>query len=98
MQISVSDIVRSTAGHDKGEIFFVVGCGNGFVQVANGKTRKVEKPKTKKVIHVRLEKSLEGPVSDKIRNGEIVSNIEIRKALAVYKQGLDEMEGGMHLG
>ena len=48
-------IVRSTAGHDKGELFCVVGREDSFLLLADGKRRKIAKPKRKKLGHVSVE-------------------------------------------
>ena len=53
MEIKVGSIVRSIAGHDKGDLQLVVGLDNGYAYVADGKLRKVEKPKKKKLKHLQ---------------------------------------------
>ncbi|MBQ9709179.1 MAG: KOW domain-containing RNA-binding protein [Clostridia bacterium] len=48
-------LVESLAGHDKGETFAIINLVDGnYVLVANGKTRKVNNPKRKKLKHVKL--------------------------------------------
>jgi len=44
------DVVVSKAGHDKG-LFCVVGVEEGYLLLANGKQRPLEKPKRKKPMH-----------------------------------------------
>ena len=42
-------IVLSSAGHDKGKFFFVIGTdGDNYLLLADGKFRPIEKPKKKK--------------------------------------------------
>ena len=53
MEIKVGSIVRSIAGHDKGSLLLVVGLDNGYAYVADGKLRKIEKPKKKKLKHLQ---------------------------------------------
>ena len=55
MDIRLSDVVRATAGRDKDKLFFVVGMEDGMVFLADGKGRRLEAPKRKKLKHVRLE-------------------------------------------
>ena len=45
MDIARSDIVKSTAGRDKGKFFFVLGVEEDFLLLADGKTRRLESPK-----------------------------------------------------
>ena len=47
-------IVRSIAGHDKGEFFVVVKDEGNFVLLCNGKERKLENPKKKNKKHIAL--------------------------------------------
>ena len=44
MDIAKSMIVRSTAGRDKGKLFLVLGTEGDFLLLADGKTRRVERP------------------------------------------------------
>ena len=48
-------IVRSLAGHDKGELMVIVGVdGDGRLLLADGKRRKLAAPKKKKEKHVQF--------------------------------------------
>ena len=53
MEIKVGSIVRSIAGHDKGSLLLVVALEKGYAYVADGKLRKIEKPKKKKLKHLQ---------------------------------------------
>ncbi len=48
-------LVVSLAGRDKGCICAVVGYADdeGYVLIADGRTRKVERPKKKKLMHIK---------------------------------------------
>ncbi len=60
------DIVRSCAGKDKGKAFLVLAVQDGYVELANGRRRKVQRPKRKSIKHVQLlsESSLPQPISN----------------------------------
>ena len=48
-------VVRALAGKDKGALFLVVGqTDDGRLLLANGKSRRVERPKKKKIKHVQM--------------------------------------------
>lgn len=47
-------VVRSKAGHDKGEFFVVVKDEGNFVLLCNGKERKLTSPKKKNKRHIAL--------------------------------------------
>ena len=53
MILEKGQLVRSIAGHDIGEYFLVYQIiDDNFVLILNGKTRKLEKPKLKKIKHL----------------------------------------------
>ena len=74
MEIKVGSIVRSIAGHDKGSLLLVVALEKGYAYVADGKLRKIEKPKKKKLKHLQGFCNL----TDK----EFSENYQIREILA----------------
>ena len=84
-------IVRSIAGHDKNELFCVVGerMADGRLLLANGKQRKVARPKPKKPGHVQTldQGGFDHPVIRKLQNKETVSDKALRAALAAFKGG-----------
>lgn len=53
MEIKIGSIVRSLAGRDKGAWFLVVDMRDGYAYVADGRLRKKEKTKKKKLKHLQ---------------------------------------------
>lgn len=47
-------IVVSLKGNDKGRFFAVLASGDGYVWYADGRRRRAEKPKKKKIKHIRV--------------------------------------------
>ena len=95
MDIEKSDLVISLAGRDKGQVFFAVDADDVFVWIADGRGRKLEKPKRKKRRHVRRLPPTESRVAEKIRSGDKVLNSELRRELAVYGQKfMSQNQGG----
>ncbi|MCH5162692.1 MAG: KOW domain-containing RNA-binding protein [Clostridiales bacterium] len=69
--MEAGDIVISRAGHDSGKAFIVTSVvSDDFVLIADGKTRKIESPKLKRIRHLRVvgKSELDGPTNAKIRN------------------------------
>ena len=89
MDISKSDIVMSLAGHDKGKLFFVIDTDGVYVTLADGKQRRVEKPKRKKLIHVRKVLRSDSKLAEKIRSCEHLLNTELRRELAVISREIN---------
>jgi large subunit ribosomal protein L14e len=90
MEIRKSDIVQSVAGRDKGKLFFVIDRDEEFLILADGKGRKLENPKRKKLKHVRLCGQSDTRTAQKLRDGDKVLNSELRKALAEYSAGFNQ--------
>ena len=93
MDIVKANIVTSTAGRDKGEVFFVLATEGDFLLLADGKTRPVERPKRKRRKHVELVQEGCGPAADKIRSSEKITNSELRKAIAAIRGSDQDQEG-----
>ena len=53
MELSVSDLVMSTAGRDRGELFYVIRTEGVYALLANGKDRTVEGERLRAVRRVR---------------------------------------------
>lgn len=52
MQLNMGQIVRSKMGRDSGEYYVVIEVESGFARLANGKTKKLKKPKRKNIHHL----------------------------------------------
>ena len=80
--MNISDVVVSTAGHDQGELFYVIDMDEQFLYLANGKDRTLDKPKRKKRKHVQKVLRSETRVAAKLASGDKVLNSELRRDLA----------------
>ena len=94
MEVDKSSLVVSKAGRDQGQLFYVVDTDEQYVYLADGKSRKLEKPKRKKRKHVQQVPRTESRIAEKIRNGEKVLNSELRKELASFGQKQSQNQGG----
>ena len=94
MEVDKSSLVVSKAGRDQGQLFYVVDTDEQYVYLADGKSRRLEKPKRKKRKHVEQVPRTESRIAEKIRNGEKVLNSELRKELASFGQKQSKNQGG----
>ena len=92
--IIISDVVVSTAGHDQGKLFYVIGTDPVYLTLANGKDRTLEKPKRKKRKHVQKVLRSETRVAEKIRSGDKVLNGELRRDLAFLARQMQDTNLG----
>ena len=95
MRIEKADVVISLNGRDEGKRFLIVGTEDEYSLLADGKGRRVEKPKRKKNKHLKLEGKAGGQIAAKLIGGEKVTNNEIRRTMAQYAADHGETEGGM---
>ena len=94
MEIAKSNIVRSDAGRDKGKLFVVLAVEREYLLLADGKSRKVESPKRKKRRHVLFVAADENRLSDKIKSEEKITNSELRRTLAGYRDAVQPDQEG----
>lgn len=88
MELTVSDLVESTAGRDRGKLFYVIGTEGVYALLVNGKDRPIERPKRKKLRHLRRVPVVESEVARMIRSGDKVLNAQLRRDLAIISQSL----------
>ena len=94
MEVDKSSLVVSKAGRDQGQLFYVIDADEQYVYLADGKSRRLEKPKRKKRKHIEQIPRTETRIAEKIRNGEKVLNSELRKELASFGQKQSQNQGG----
>lgn len=92
MELERADVVKSLRGRDTGEMFFVLESDGVYALIADGKGRRIEKPKKKKLRHLEFIGRSYDRTDQKLRAGEKVTNSELRRALA-DKAGNEEKGG-----
>ena len=92
--ISISDVVVSTAGRDQDTLFYVIGEDGLFLLLANGKDRPLDRPKRKKRKHVQKVLRSETRVANKLLTGDKVLNSELRRDLAFLAKDASDNLGG----
>ena len=85
-------VVQSTQGHDRGRWFLVVGLvDERFVLIADGQTRKLEKPKKKQVKHLLTVPMIAEDAVKQISDGAQTADSTISKAISAL--ALDKQHG-----
>jgi len=91
MELTKGLVVRAKAGRDQGGYFVVLSLQNGFAEIADGKRRKIEKPKRKNVRHLQGTKQ--------VLNLEGITNKQLRNVLKQYQtDDFEETVGLPELG
>ena len=94
MSISKGDLIVSLAGRDKDKLFYVLNVDETYAFLADGKQRKIENPKRKKLKHLRFAARIDSRVAAKLREGDKVLNSELRRDLAVFGQKFNSQNQG----
>jgi ribosomal protein L14E/L6E/L27E len=91
VEFKTQTVVLSLAGHDKGKLFAILASeSENFVLIADGRHRKIQKPKKKKVKHLKALGELE------LKNPASATNRELLRALRSFKeQHKTAAEGGI---
>ncbi len=80
-------LVRSLAGHDRGELFIVLRADADYFYLADGRLRTVEKPKKKKRRHVQISGHKSRQISESLVAGKCVRDEEIKYFIKCAVQG-----------
>lgn len=86
----LGSIVTSTAGRDSKRLFAIVGTdesetSSAVVYIADGRLRRVEKPKKKKLIHLKFTGEVSESVRTLIEEGKL-TNRSLKEILNGYRQ------------
>jgi ribosomal protein L14E/L6E/L27E len=99
MDFERGQIVVSRAGHDQGKLYCVMGKDGEFLLLADGKSRKTDRPKRKKQKHVNHAGRSEHPAIQAISSGKPVPDSALRRALAAFRDEFNKSDqGGNKLG
>ncbi len=77
VNITPGSIVMACAGRDKGSYFVALESHDGLAIIANGKSRRLEKPKCKNLKHISP--------TDTVISLDGLTNKKLRRYLAEYK-------------
>lgn len=58
MKVQIGSVVKASAGRDCGSYFAVIDVQNEYCLIADGKSRKLNSPKRKKIKHVSFTNSM----------------------------------------
>ena len=70
----------------------VVGLESMFCYLVDGKIRKCDKPKKKKLKHIKAADYTADALKDKIARGERLTNSEVRKAISTFHEKNQSVE------
>jgi len=91
----LGQIVRSRCGRDEGKFMVVVGfAGDEYVLIADGVSRKSEKPKLKKIRHIARTNTVSLPIAEILQSGGVVANMLIINELKPFNEKISKEKQG----
>lgn len=85
-EIGIGSIVKATKGRDKEKFFVIVGFHDSqHVLIVNGTTRRVEKPKKKKLMHLRGGHKISVKIKEDILAGIQILDKDVRSILKDFE-------------
>ena len=85
LEYQIGQVVYSKSGHDQGDVQMICAIEGEYLLLADGRRRKLEKPKRKKKKHVQPTFYVEKDVAAKLQTGEYLLDADIKKALKVAR-------------
>lgn len=84
--LNVGQLVEAMCGRDQGKSFFIVKVvDEEYVLIVDGKSRKLNKPKLKKIKHLNVSNFVNEKVKNKLSNGEEITDSYIRTEINKLK-------------
>ena len=81
-------IVKSTAGRDKDKFFVILSMVDDiYCMISDGRTRKVDMPKKKKIKHLIATDICSEGIKEKLQTAQTVTNSMVRKELKAFEDG-----------
>jgi len=80
----VGQLVYSKSGRDKGRLLVVVGIEDQYLYLADGKLRKINRPKKKKIKHVQKTNYVVKEIKEKIQEENKLKDSDLRRVIKEY--------------
>ncbi len=87
-EFKIGQIVYSTQGRDKGDYYIVLTASSKYLLVADGKYKKINKPKKKNKTHLQQTPVIITEIAQKLGEGKKINDQMIYHSLYEYKKGL----------
>ena len=88
MHLKIGSVVYPLSGHDRGVAFAVVGFANNSVLIANGRQRKIEKPKAKNPKHLQI-------TAETLEQNRLLTNKLLHEALRPHNAQQSDTRGNI---
>ncbi len=93
IQLNRGQIVRSKMGRDRGEYYVVIELEEGFVKLANGKTKKLKNLKRKNIHHLERTNCINTELETKLKQNIKINDDMIGHAIQDYLKNIGGKNG-----
>ena len=90
MEFSVGQVVISKAGRDKGDVFIIYNIEGAYLYLVDGKSRLLESPKKKKMMHIQPTKTVDTALQKAILEKKYIKDADFRAALKSFMEKREE--------
>jgi hypothetical protein len=92
-ELKIGCFIRNENGRDAGRVYAVISTDGQYLTLADGRSRRLEKPKRKKHKHVSLVSGGDEWLTQRLLSGERITNAQLRRALGEIpgKPGMEEV-------
>ena len=84
------EFAKSLSGHDKDQIYLILGKEERFAYLADGKSHTRERPKKKNEKHYQVIKRIPDEIRMRLEGNEPLGNEQIRLAVRDYKRSINK--------
>ena len=78
-------VVFSNAGHDRGKLYVLITLNGNSAVLADGVRKTIEQPKIKSLRHVDRTNYISPEIDSKLKEGSLLSNEDISKAIQLFE-------------
>ncbi|MDR3186208.1 MAG: KOW domain-containing RNA-binding protein [Christensenellaceae bacterium] len=87
--VDVGEVVFSIAGRDSGRFYIVAEIVNDtYVKIVDGDLRRIDKPKLKKIKHLKTQNEHIPKLAEKLKSGKKIFDAEIKSVLRSYNSAV----------
>lgn len=86
VEFKTGGLAKSLAGHDKGQLYIIIGVSGEYVTLSDGRKRPSDRPKRKNKKHLQLIHVYDENLGTKMESGVSVRDEEIRSFIKAHQQ------------
>lgn len=85
-EFKIGGLVRSRAGHDKDQLYIIIGVSKEYVNLSDGKHRPADRPKRKNKKHLQIIHVYDETFGKKLEDSGRVPDEAVRAFIRAHKE------------